>query len=164
MAEAHIGPLPDGTRHCRVCAEPINERAGKCIHCQSEQSRWRQLLSFSTSVLALLVALIAVLTASVPVIKDALTLKVSNLSFAFQDATNETFAISVSNSGVRPGILSRATLRVSQGVTKYDIPLKQESMNNTRPIVIDPGKSELIISTHCLRVLPRFPAEISNVP
>ena len=31
MAEAHVGPLPDGMRHCRICAEPINKAAQKCI-------------------------------------------------------------------------------------------------------------------------------------
>lgn len=72
MAETHIGELPPGTKRCKVCAEPINISAKKCIHCQSDQE-WTSRLGFSATVLSLLVALITVLTAAIPVIRDAIT-------------------------------------------------------------------------------------------
>ena len=89
MSEAHVGPLPEGMKHCRVCAEPINKAAQKCIHCQSEQSTWRQRLGFSSTVLALLIALISVLSSAVPVFERALTPKDSHLSFAYLGATEK---------------------------------------------------------------------------
>ena len=55
MADAHVGPLPEGMKQCRVCAEPINIRAIKCIHCGSdqEQGKWSKRAGLSSSVLAL---------------------------------------------------------------------------------------------------------------
>jgi predicted nucleic acid-binding Zn ribbon protein len=113
MSEAHVGPLPEGMKHCRVCAEPINKAAQKCIHCQSEQSTWRQRLGFSSTVLALLIALISVLSSAVPVFERALTPKDSHLSFAYLGATEDSIGILVSNSGNRPGAVRYATLQGS---------------------------------------------------
>lgn len=110
MSEAHVGPLPEGMKHCRICAEPINKRAMKCIHCQSEQSLWRQRMGLSSTVLALLIALISVTTAALPAIKDFLTPKNSSLSFSYTGATEDYIGVLVSNSGIRPGTLKSASL------------------------------------------------------
>src|SRR5437660_570837 len=92
MAEAHVGPLPEGLKHCKACQEPINRNARKCIHCQGEQGEIRRRLAFSSTVLALLVALISVLTAAAPVLKEALTPKNSDIELSFQGADNNILA------------------------------------------------------------------------
>jgi hypothetical protein len=112
MGEAHVGPLPEGMKHCRVCAEPINKAAQKCIHCQTEQSVWRRRLGFSSTVLALLIALISVLSSAVPAFKEILTPKDSHLSFTYLGATDDYIGILISNSGNRPGSVRFATLQM----------------------------------------------------
>src|SRR5258708_1180168 len=112
MAEAHVGPLPDGMKHCRICAEPINKAAQKCIHCQSEQSRLRQRLGLSSSVLALLVALGPVLGATLPIMVDIFTPKNSALVFSYQGANEKYVGVLASNRGVRPGSVRAAKIDV----------------------------------------------------
>lgn len=138
MAEAHVGPLPEGTKHCRVCAEPINKVAQKCIHCQSEQNRWRQRLGFSSTILSLLVALVAVLTAAVPVFKEALTPKNSSLSFSFVGATHQSIGVIASNSGTRPGAVRRAFVSSNR---IPDIPLSIYGMGSSATFLVAPGNS-----------------------
>ena len=54
---------------CIACKEEIVNAAWKCIHCGTVQN-WRRYLSLSSTVLALLVALLSVLTVFIPVVVD----------------------------------------------------------------------------------------------
>lgn len=139
MAEAHIGPLPEGMKHCKICGEPINSKALKCIHCQGEQSWGRRRLGFSSTILSLLVALITVLTAAVPVVREAIVQKNSNLNFSFQTANDRVIYIFASNTGVRPGSIGESYLHISQ---KQNYGLRIDGNHGAR--VIEAGKSELI--------------------
>jgi predicted nucleic acid-binding Zn ribbon protein len=112
MADVHVGPLPEGTKHCRVCAEPINQQAQKCIHCQGDQGGWRRRLGLSTTVLSMLVALISVLTALIPVLKDAFTPLNSNLYWSLQGLDDKSLSVLVANQGVRAGSVSQFGLKV----------------------------------------------------
>ena len=102
MAEAHVGPLPDGTKPCKICQEPINRGARKCIHCQSSQG-WLSGLAVSATMMSLLVALVSVLAAAVPAFKSLLTPVNSDLVFVPQGMTRETVSVLVYNRGIRPG-------------------------------------------------------------
>lgn len=137
MAEPHLGTLPVGTKHCRVCAEPINRLATKCIHCGSEQSVWRQRMGLSSTVLSLLVALIAVLTAAIPVIVNAITPDSSRLTLAITEATGSLIGIVVFNSGNRPGGVSGANLA---GDTFPVLALNREGVTSQASYIVDPGK------------------------
>ena len=64
MVGIHLGELPEGTKRCIVCGEPINLAARKCVHCSSEQAAIRQKLGFSTNFLSMSVALVSVLGVS----------------------------------------------------------------------------------------------------
>ena len=60
---------PEPERHkkqCTTCGEEIANSARKCIHCDTYQD-WRRYLTFSSTVLALLVALLSVATVAGPV-------------------------------------------------------------------------------------------------
>jgi hypothetical protein len=65
-----------------------------------------------SGVLSLLVALIAVLTVAVPIIKSALTIKRPDVHFSFIRYEPKTMHIMCSNLGNRSGILKEATLRI----------------------------------------------------
>src|SRR5688500_2359672 len=56
---------PSEQAFCVVCQEPIRLGATTCIHCGSSQG-WQRHLSVSSTVLALLVALISVLQSALP--------------------------------------------------------------------------------------------------
>ncbi|OCK59855.1 hypothetical protein [Bradyrhizobium sp. LMTR 3] len=157
MAEAHVGPLPEGMKRCKVCAEPINEKAVKCIHCQAEQSWARQRLGFSSTILSLLVALITVLTAAVPVVRDSITSKNSNLIFSFQAANDRVISVLASNTGVRPGSIGSSYLHMNQ---KRNYGLRVSGVDSAR--VVEPGKSELIALTRDSR--PIFADEDTDDP
>ena len=156
MAEAHIGPLPEGTKRCRVCGEPINLIALKCIHCSSEQARWRLRLGLSRTVLSLLVALVSVLTAALPALKDFLTERNSDLSISFQVADKESLAFLITNRGARPGSISTAVLDIHTPKPWRTLRLEivrmfSSGVPNPRDLdprgpaqIIDPGRSLLI--------------------
>jgi hypothetical protein len=146
MAETHIGELPPGTKRCKVCAEPINVSAKRCIHCQSDQG-WASRLGFSATVLSLLVALITVLTAAIPVIKDALTPRNSGLTASFQGADPVGVHVLVSNDGIRPGSVKFGDWRVARSSSmaqdllgiSFFISSPQAASDRT----VDPGKSKV---------------------
>ncbi len=87
---------------CITCCEEMKDGAMKCIHCDSFQD-YRRHLRFSSTVLALLVALISVLTFAIPAIKSVITPKNSNIKFTFQGFGEKSIVYIVSNKGIRPG-------------------------------------------------------------
>jgi hypothetical protein len=140
MAEAHVGSLPEGMKHCRVCAEPINVRATKCIHCNSDQGKWRQLGGLSSTVLALLIALFSVLTTAVPVMINALTPLDSRLVFSFPVADEARIALLVSNNGVRPGMLQDILLKSLNAGAVF---LRPVTAAQHAAYIVEPTKSNL---------------------
>jgi hypothetical protein len=96
---------------CRVCFEPLHKGAVKCIHCGSFQN-WQRFLNIGSGILSLLVALIAVLTVAVPIIKSSLTTKRPDVHFTLIKYEPKTMHIICSNLGNRSGILKQATLRI----------------------------------------------------
>jgi hypothetical protein len=111
MTQTDSASATADSKPCVVCQEPIKLHASKCIHCGSYQD-WRSNISFSlsTSVLSLLVALITVLTAAVPVLKEALTPKNSHLTFSFQGASTDPIRLVVLATN-RACALERSILR-----------------------------------------------------
>jgi hypothetical protein len=149
MAEAHVGELPPGTKPCRVCCEPINEKASRCIHCQSEQAELRYRLGFSGTVLSLLVALASVLAVAVPAIKDVLTPRNSAFRFSYQTITDGSLKILVSNVGIRPGSLREdARLLIRKSNTDSEVRLlHRTSAFPTMAegiMLIEPGRTYLL--------------------
>jgi hypothetical protein len=141
MAATHVGELPEGTKRCRVCAEPINEQATKCIHCQSDQN-WKSRLGLSSTILSLLVALIAVIGAVGPIIVKSLTPEDSHLMGAFHGADRGLIHLLISNGGTRPG-----SVKPGGWVTLPDG--KKQAIGMTFPTVpaervVEPGKSSLV--------------------
>jgi uncharacterized membrane protein len=92
----------DGTKPCNVCGEAIKLAARKCIHCESYQD-WHADIGMSSTVLSLLIALISVLTISVPVVRNALTPKNSNLEYSYQGTASKVITVLVANTGIRTG-------------------------------------------------------------
>ncbi len=147
MAEVHLGPLPEGTKHCRVCAEPINQDSTKCIHCGSYQTLVRN-LGAGTSVLSLLIALASAVTAFVAIVKDNVIEKNSAFVAAFQGRRANQSIIVVSNQGTRSGSIRAGVVFVHLGGLKTRV-LRSDSLElvNTNeiksqpPYIVEPNKS-----------------------
>jgi hypothetical protein len=88
--------------NCVVSFEKIHPRAKKCIHCDGFQD-WRRDINFGSTVLALLVALVSVLSLSVSVLKDALTIPNSKIIFSYQSVRNDLINVIASNTGEEAG-------------------------------------------------------------
>jgi hypothetical protein len=127
------------TKLCKTCAEPIKLAARICNHCKSYQD-WRSNLSISSSVLALLIALISVASSAVPVFVDALTEKNAKLIFSYQGITPKFVSFFVSNTGTRAGSVDSAFL-VVPWVKQRMFPLE---LLGDSPEVVLPGGTKLI--------------------
>lgn len=94
---------------CIVCAKPMPMAGTKCTECDSFQN-WRRHLHFSSNILALLVALISVISLSIPILKDAFTTDNSKLSIQFQSFNKHGAVFMVSNTGKKAGGIESAFL------------------------------------------------------
>lgn len=112
MPSAVSNSNPVSKKLCVICGEKIPAPAIKCTHCESFQD-WRRYVSFSTTVLALLTALVSVISASLPGIVELFRGHDSSLAVAFQTDDREGgILLLASNSGDRPGGIAEIILRV----------------------------------------------------
>jgi len=134
-----IARLSAPDRRCSECWQPVPTQAKICPACKAYQD-WRRYLTVGQTSLALIVALISVLTAFVPVLSDALTPKNSNLYFDYQGSALFNIAVLASNSGTRPGTVLGGTLTMSTG------PAIQLGVLNpsTAAAIIEAGKTVLV--------------------
>jgi hypothetical protein len=113
-ADGPEAPTPAAaTKACRICGEDIKLSAIKCTHCDSYQD-WRSSLTFSSTILSLLVALIAVLTAALPVVTREFSTKHSRILFSYLWASSEYVSVLSSNSGNSHGAVHSAWLLVDE--------------------------------------------------
>jgi hypothetical protein len=94
---------------CRICKSEMNQGAVFCLHCKSYQN-WRRYLNLSSSVLALLVALVSVLSATLPQIIQSLEQQNSILQCSLVESDNAAFIVLVVNQGNRRAVISKTTL------------------------------------------------------
>ena len=90
------------TTLCKSCREPIKFGAKKCVHCEAFQD-WRGSLHLSSTLLALLVALVSVISLAVPVLKETFSPNNSQLVVALQHDSPTVLTLLVSNTGTKPG-------------------------------------------------------------
>lgn len=107
-------PASSQISECIVCREQIKAGARKCIHCDSFQD-WREYFNFSSSVLAWLVALVSVISLSLPVIRDALQKDNSKVVLTFQGIEEGYISLIASNLGTRAGSIGSAELNFDNG-------------------------------------------------
>jgi len=95
---------------CIVCKEKVRFGARKCIHCDSFQD-WREYFSFSSSILAWLVALVSVISLALPLVKDVFKKENSRVVLALQGIEDGYIALIASNLGTRPGSIGAVELQ-----------------------------------------------------
>jgi 5-methylcytosine-specific restriction protein A len=108
-----------GKTCCTTCLEPIWIGAQKCTHCDSYQD-WRKFLTFSSTVLALLVSLVAVTTAAVPVLMQGLRRPDSDVRISSGPISeNGHIYFLATNYGTKPGVAEFATITLDTDHPKY---------------------------------------------
>jgi hypothetical protein len=137
--EIHVGELPEGTKRCLACAEPINVASRRCIHCGADQNPLRQRLGFSTSFLSMSVALVSVLGVVVPLLIQSATPDNSHLIFSLQHATDTELFVIVSNQGREPGTVALAILQVRGGKS-----IHLRSSERAPVQIVEPKKTSLL--------------------
>ena len=93
-----------GSKFCVACYASIPKPAEKCVECGSAQN-WQRYLTFSATILGLLVALVSVATFAVPIWRHAFYVPEPKPFIAYI-STPEHFTVTISNAGDAPMILS----------------------------------------------------------
>lgn len=140
MGEQHAESGGEQKR-CPVCGEQIWVNAQKCIHCESDFT-WRKYLAFGNTTLALLTALISVLSVSVPALLLQATPDNSVLSSVFVGVSQSgrTLSMLFNNSGRRTGAINNVRVFVAwdSGAKSFMIDPEQADYH---AVFVDPGKS-----------------------
>jgi hypothetical protein len=112
MSEPDQNTAP-GSKLCAACAEQIPKAAVKCRFCGSYQN-WRRRLADSTTILALLVALVSVIGSTAPVIVGLFRPKTAALTLSPPTFSWGAVSVTASNIGSLPARLSDAAIAVPQ--------------------------------------------------
>lgn len=99
---------------CVICKEDIQEGALKCVHCSSSQG-WARHIPFSSTVLALLVALFSVLQTTIAMFVSMSAKLESVTSISLASVSDSEFSLVASNDGNKSSIVSFANLHMSSG-------------------------------------------------
>jgi hypothetical protein len=125
---------------CRVCGNPIPEKALKCIQCGEFQNlgyRW-----LSSNMLNSLIALVPISTLAFTFIYDKLEKKTSDLQFALAACTVNQVELFASNQGNRAAIFTHAEFTTNKGELK---PLKMQFSEGKK--LIEGGHTSSILLT-----------------
>jgi len=157
--ENHQEPAPT-MKQCSTCAEPIRVEAKKCIHCGSYQS-WRGRINFSATVLSLLVALIAVIGTTAPVIRNLFT--PSEAAFRFSDPVfgQGTISVTATNIGAQPARLDWTVITIPQKTGGQPYMFDLHSSDAVSDQKVGPGETKTItfVFDHKRFDAPRVTAE-----
>jgi predicted nucleic acid-binding Zn ribbon protein len=152
MEEHDKSPAPQS--ECRVCKEPIRPGAQRCVHCGTFQN-WRRYLTFSATVLSLLVALVSVLTVGIPVVINAVTQKRAHVEVSLLERHHwSNFMLVVSNSGEAPVLLREVQMLGVDKGKDWVYPLKHTAQGRGWPIVLEKNSYELLELRVVMRVRP----------
>jgi hypothetical protein len=131
---------------CVVCKNPIAQEALKCIHCNSYQD-WKRYIFFSNSVLALLIALVSVLTVAIPVLSNSFKSEEELISISVVDVKSDLILLAI-NSGTRPGVVKpTAKLTIfTENTDKLTLHLRHntESQGDFSNLIVSPNNSVML--------------------
>ena len=133
MTDISKSPADPKTSTCPICCEPINSAAKRCNACGTRLDRSDLIERFSSAstVLAVLTALISVITVGVPSLVESLSPDGSHINAAFVRTGNDypppyifDYQIYMSNSGNRPAALGRGWVTSDDSSTSDKIEME----------------------------------------
>jgi hypothetical protein len=133
-------PQPAAERLCEHCRLAIPDGARVCTHCNLHQGL-RGKLGLSSTVLALLVALISVLAQAAPVMVDLFSRKTSLVTLSRPYLDGATMRFVATNRGKEPGLIETAQLNSetisSHIVVRFRDPQQALVQPGTQQVVLD---------------------------
>ncbi len=131
---------------CKICGHEMPESASKCTTCGSFQN-WRGHINFSSTILALLVALVSVIASSIPVLSEMFDQDDSDVNLVYQlynvDKANKyNYYFIAANSGTRPAGIGKATYRIEIDGKRLDSEQVNYLNNNNG---YEPQKNNMIL-------------------
>jgi len=145
----------DETKPCIVCHEAIRRGARLCIHCESAQDWTRHILRW-TGVWTAVLALLPLWSGALALLEIAFPNHKAEVKFQPISCTKDAVILAVTNTGDRPGIISKSvlTMWVGNQITeaKFDL------MPATKQRVVRPGQ------TFTLQLGPQVEGTSSTLP
>lgn len=123
---------------CKLCRHPIPNGAKICSTCNSYQD-WRRLIPFSTTVLALLIALISVLGIVIPPLYKIIHTPQSKALLTMPSVDGTTLRITAINNGDAPASLIKAWVE-----SEYLAGATKVRLRNDADALIQPGHKLLV--------------------
>jgi hypothetical protein len=120
------GANDDGKIPCPVCAEPISPAAHKCVHCDSYID-WRRFVFLGNTALALVIALVSVVTTAVTVYRATAAPPDSTLAFRYVGVVAGKPTFLASNPGTSTGVVGTGTLQIGTPSDGLFVPLAVEN-------------------------------------
>ena len=129
-----------------MCQEPIKPNATKCVHCGSYQD-FRRHINLGNSALALIIALVSVLTLGIPPILEAIQWVIpekEDILLGVSDPTAENFKVYAYNNGNHFGILqanAAITVATDDGQElQENVTITSGVKGSISDLAINPGK------------------------
>ncbi|MFG3596470.1 hypothetical protein [Bradyrhizobium sp. RDI18] len=134
-------PRNGRTKSCVACGALMPEAATKCTKCNSYQN-WHNRLTISTTVLALLTALVSVIGATIPNLWSWYKSGNSHVVVSFAHDDNQGgFSLAATNDGDRIGSIASVTVEFVVKEKPYSIAATLDQRANPS---VEPGKSQKI--------------------
>jgi len=116
---------PEESIPCSVCREPIRLGARKCIHCDSMLD-WRGWLGISQTTLALLVALVSVVSASASRVAELFARNYSEVTLNVRQVAKQYLELAAWNQGNKNAQLLSANISAQTSDGKQLAPIELE--------------------------------------
>ena len=136
---------------CAVCREAIRPGARVCIHCDNYQD-WRRYIGFSSTTLALVVALVSVLSVSFKSLIDLLPKSKEHIVVGMLDTNAENLQAFAYNDGETYGILQPSavlTVLLTDGSrTQTTVSINPGVDRNMTSLIVRPGDVDAYFITY----------------
>ena len=140
-AVATLDPRSADEVPCKACGEQIRRGAVKCIHCDSFQN-WRRHLNLSTNVLAMLIALVSVTSATLPNAYKSLAKDDSELKVQLAGIEHSLVNLITTNTGTRSGVVWSCQLNLqAEDGSEWSATLEP----NFHSMIVQPGGTQAVV-------------------
>ena len=128
---------------CEVCKQPMPKDAVKCNACDSYRN-WRQYTAISSTILSLLVALVAVLSPAITALSTFLD-RHSHTNFKLASANNDVIYLTVWNTGQKPSAILGGRLNFGDlQIDAVDLDLPDTYVQEGKNVI--PAKDRVMIA------------------
>ncbi len=142
--------MDEKKQNCVTCKEKINAKALKCIHCDSYQD-WRKYLNITNTSLTLIIALISVITLSLPTLSNFVISKKENITAQIIGNSGNRLLILLTNEGGKTGAIESegSIILLSKSKSPFPIYLDENissDSKNADRLLLKSGESRILLA------------------